>query len=470
MIAGDDQPVHPLVRSTVYVYRAVVGAALVLTGALALLLFENGLLGVRRDVAAWQERLPDGLLTAFEIGLVALVAGIAVTTNLLLLSRRMFRPWVVVNAAALAAVLLGALVSNAVLALASSDALHAAVEAAAEEGLGNDLYASALAVVTVGSVWIGRRQRPWAVGLVVAAASLSVVDAPVSVVTLPFDTGVGILAGALVALALRTRDRTPTPVELQSALQRAGVEVHTVEQAAVDARGSVPWFAASEGQGELFVKTIGADQRAADLLFRLARALRLHRSGDRRPFSSLRRGVEHEAFLSLAAAQRGVRTPQLVAVAEVTTDAMFLAYQRVPGRSLAELAPNEATDDLVTSTWRAAVDLRHAAIAHRDLRLANFLVGVDRVPWIIDFGFAELAADDLLLARDTAELMAALSVPIGHERSVAAAIDAVGADAVAEASDYLRPHAISSATRADLGRRRLTELQAVARRASRPGG
>ena len=47
--------------------------------------------------------------------------------------------------------------------------------------------------------------------------------------------------------------------------------------------------------------------------------------------------------------------------------------------------------------------------------------------WLIDFGFSELAASDLLLRNDLAELVASSSLKVGPERAVAAARAAVPA-------------------------------------------
>jgi uncharacterized membrane protein YbhN (UPF0104 family) len=445
------EPPRPLVRSPVYVWRALVGASVMAVASVSLLVFENGLLGVRRDVASWQEGWPDGVVTAIELALGLPMLAAIVATNVVLLVRRRFRRWVMVNAAAVTAVLLGAAVSNALLVAAPSDALARAVDAAGEEGLGNDLLASLVAVLTVSSVWIGPRLKPWAVGSVVAAAGLSLVGGSLSVVTLPFDTGLGMVSGALVALALKTRDRTPTPTDVAVALGRTGIAVDHVERASVDARGSVPWFVTTAGGEELFVKTLGSDQRAADLLFRLYRLVRLQGAGDRRPFSSLRRAVEHEAFLSLAAEARGARTPQLVTVAEVGTDGMLVAYRRIEGRSLDAVDPAEISDRTLVDVWRLVASLRRVAIAHRDLRLANIFAADDGVPWIIDFGFAELAADDALLARDTAELLASTTAVVGSRRSVAAAQEIVGAAGVADALPWIQPLALSSETRDRMG-------------------
>ncbi len=441
----------PLVRSPVYVWRLVVGACVLVGAAFGLLIFENGLLGVRDDIASIQEDWPDALVQGIEIALGLPVLLAIVGTNVVLLWRRKFRRWVMINVAAFTAIFLGAVVSALVLAVAPSGALEEAVRESAREGLGNDGFASIVAVLTVSTVWIGPRLRWWAVGFVGSAVALSLVGGSISVVTLPFDAGVGVVAGSAVALVLRTRDLTPTSSELAIALRRTGLPMAHGERASVDARGSVPWLVTTTAGDELFVKTLGSDQRAADLLFRLYRALRLRRAGDRRPFLSLRQAVEHEAFLSLAAEARDVRTPRMMAVGDVGTDAMFIAYRRIRGRSLDTVDPDEIGDDLLREVWHVAMTLREAGIAHRDLRLANVFVGDDGVPWMIDFGFAELAADESLLARDAAELLASTAAAVGPQRAVAVAMGVLGADGLAEALPWIQPLALSSATRSRLG-------------------
>jgi uncharacterized membrane protein YbhN (UPF0104 family) len=463
---GADIAQPPLVRSPVYLLRAVVGLALVLASVGLLLVFEHALLGVREDIAAVQDAWPDWLVGGIIVAIEVVSAITIIGTNIYLLSRRMFRRWMMINVVAVGAILLAAVISNGVLAMAPSDTLAVAVEQSEQNGLGNDLLASVVAVLTVSSIWIGARLRPWVIGFVAVAVALSFVGGSVSVMTLPFDIGVGMLAGGLAALLLKTRDRTPTATDLAAGLRRAGIDVARVDRMSVDARASVPWFVMTAAGDELFVKTLGSDQRAADLLFRLYRVIRLRRPGDRAPYSSLRRSVEHEAFLSLASEARDVRTPPLVTVADVGTDAMLLAYRKIDGRSLDEVDPEHVTDDLLRAIWRLVAGLRAAGIAHRDLRLANIFVADDGVPWIIDFGFAELAAEPPLLARDNAELLASTAAVVGAERAVAAAVEVMGAAVVAQALPWIQPLALSSATRTQLGASEsYAQLRAVASQA-----
>ncbi len=201
------------------------------------------------------------------------------------------------------------------------------------------------------------------------------------------------------------------------------------------------------------MKALGQDERSADLLFRLYRWVQRHDLGDERPFSSLRRAVEHEAFVALAARDLGIRTPRLRAIASAEPGAFVLAYDGVDGRSLDRVPPDQITDDVLASIWDQLGALRTHRIAHRDLRLANLFLGADGTVWIIDFGFSEMAASDLLLANDVAEFIASSSIVVGAERATTPALETVDRATLARAAERLRPWALSGATRTALSER-----------------
>jgi undecaprenyl-diphosphatase len=136
-----------------------------------------------------------------------------------------------------------------------------------------------------------------------------------------------------------------------------------------------------------------------------------------------------------------------VTVAAVGELAMVLAYDAVDGRSLDEVDDGAVDDQVLRGVWRQVARLRRERIAHRDLRLANVFLDPDGRAWLIDFGFAELAASDAMLDEDAAELLCSTYTKVGAERAVAAAVEVIGPDPVAAALRYVQPAALSTATR-----------------------
>ena len=301
-------------------------------------------------------------------------------------------------------------------------------------------------IVAAGVPWFERRQRRIGWALVLLLAFVRAFTQPVSL-----ETVAALACGALAGRSGRRRVRYPQPT---ADPRRRGGRAHPewrdladLHPASVDARGSTPYFGTTTDGTALFVKALGADERKADLLFRMVRSVMPRDLGDERPFSSLRRAVEHEAFVALAASHAGVRTPPLAGFAAAEPGGFVLAYVAIDGRSLDGVDPEEITDEVLAGIWEQMAILRAHGIAHRDLRLANVFLAADGEVWMIDFGFSELAASDLLLATDLAELVTSLSLKVGPERAVALAEAAVGSDDLKAALPRFDPKFLSGATR-----------------------
>jgi glycosyltransferase 2 family protein len=453
----------PVERSPSDLFRLVVAGVLLGAELIVQAVFGDTLVTFASELFAGLDALPHWIVHTVVVGtrvlaVVVLGGGLVVTVV-----RGRWRMVVTVVAAGLLAVglavLLGSFAPDAGTMVVDVD--HNLAGPLTAAGFPSAVGVAVVsAVLTAAAPWLSRRWRRLGWLLVVGVALTRFVSSPVS-----FDSFrnalVGWFAGAGVLVALGGPLRRPSGAALADGLAAVGVPLARLEQASVDARGSTPYFGTGADGQRLFVKALGEDQRSADLLFRMYRKLNRRELGDERPFSSLRRGVEHEALVALAARDAGIRTPRLVAFATADPNAFVLAYEAIDGRSLDRLQPEEVTDAVLAAIWDQVACLQEHRIAHRDLRLANVFLASDGAVWLIDFGFSELAASSLLLTNDVAELLASSTLQVGPVRAVAVARDAVGPVALGDALDRLHPWALSGATRTGLKERQglLAELR-----------
>ena len=127
-------------------------------------------------------------------------------------------------------------------------------------------------------------------------------------------------------------------------------------------------------------------------------------------------------------------------------DARLRAHRRA-ARST-RCPTNEITDDLLRDTWHQVQALQSRRIAHR--RLAGDAILVDRSGKVIltDLRGGEIAAGDLLLRMDIAQLLTTLGLRVGAERAVASAVGVLGPDAVADCLPHAPAHRADAAPRA----------------------
>lgn len=304
----------------------------------------------------------------------------------------------------------------------------------------------------------------WSTAFVSLFTVLGVLGSTVALASRVMALLAGAAVGALAALVFGTASRRITRAELVDGLACARLPVTSVERHGGDARGSQPWLATLATGRDVFVKVSAVDELRSDQLFRLWRRIRMRGSEDERSSSSVRRAVEHEAFVADRAAAAGVRTPPVLSVGTLPNErGMFLVSAVVDGTTLDETA--DIGDAPLRSAWSAVQSLRRARIAHRDLRAANvMLVGEDA--WLIDFGFAEIAASDALLDRDLAELLVSTAALVGVRRAVDAAVAVLGADELAAAIPQIQPLAVSTASRSALDRSGFEELREAVRSAA----
>ncbi|WP_420718009.1 lysylphosphatidylglycerol synthase domain-containing protein [Streptomyces sp. H34-S4] len=314
---------------------------------------------------------------------------------------------------------------------------------------------------------VGMTRRPrwrvalWVVLLLDAFAML------VSGYTTPFSIILTVLIGWSVAYgtlyAVGSPNVRPTGQNLLAGLRRVGFQPVSAMRAEspegpdsteVSDRGRRYHVTLEEGP-PLDVTVVDREQQAHGFYYRVWRRLTLRGITTRRSLQSLRQALEQEALLAYAAIAAGANAPRLIATSELGPDAVMLVYEHLGGRSLDSLADEEITDDLSRNAWQQVRALQSRRIAHR--RLTGDALVVDRsgsdaanTITLTDLRGGEIAAGDVVLRMDIAQLLTTLGLRVGAERSVASAVSVLGPDAVADCLPLLQPIALSRSTRATL--------------------
>ncbi|MER5685085.1 lysylphosphatidylglycerol synthase domain-containing protein [Streptomyces sp. NPDC002205] len=309
---------------------------------------------------------------------------------------------------------------------------------------------------------VGMARRPrwrvvlWVVLLLDAFAML------VGGYTTPFSIVLTVLIGWTVAYgtlyAVGSPNVRPTGQHLMAGLRHVGFRPVTAMRAddAPDSgdqsdRGR-RYLVSLEDGPPLDVTVVDREQQAQGFFYRVWRRLTLRAITQRRSIQSLRQALEQEALLAYAAIAAGANAPRLIATSELGPDAVMLVYEHIGGRSLDALEDVEITDDLVRGAWRQVKALQSRRIAHRRLTGDAILVEPSGTVFVTDLRGGEIAAGDLVLRMDIAQLLTTTGLRVGAERAVAAALEVLGPDAVANCLPLLQPIALSRSTRAALRR------------------
>lgn len=344
---------------------------------------------------------------------------------------------------------------------AAPDSIRDALTQQAPSGDITDPVHGYLAPVIAYMTAVGMARRPrWRVVLwaVLILDSFAVI---VGGYTTPFSIIVTVLIGWTVAYGtlytVGSPNVRPTGQTLLAGLRRVGftpvsaLRAEEPQDAERLDRGRRYIVTFEEGP-PLDVTVVDREQQAQGFFYRVWRRLALRGITQRRSLQSLRQALEQEALLAYAAIAAGANAPKLIATSELGPDAVMLVYEHTGGQTLDSLPDEAITDELLHSAWRQVQALQSRRIAHR--RLVGDSVLVDRHGEVVltDMRGGEIAAGDLVLRMDVAQLLTTLGLRVGAERSVAAAVEVLGPDAVADSLPLLQPIALSRGTRSTLRR------------------
>ncbi|MFK8908363.1 lysylphosphatidylglycerol synthase domain-containing protein [Streptomyces sp. YS-3] len=423
--------------------------------------------GLEQDISKGSDQAPDVLIRL--AGLVSSIA-VLILPVAFAIERLIKRDGLRIADGVLAAVLAhgAALATDLWVAKSAPESITSALTQQSGTGGLTDPVHGYLAPVIAYMTAVGMARRPrWRVALwaVLLLNSFAVL---VGGQTTAFSILVTVLIGWTVAYgtlyAVGSPNVRPTGQTLLAGLRNVGFRPLTAMRAE-DVPDSMEqgdrgrrYFVTLEDAPPLDVTVVDREQQAQGFFYRVWRRLTLRSITTRRSIQSLRQALEQEALLAYAAIAAGAHAPKLIATSELGPDAVMLVYEHTGGRSLDSLDDKEITDDLMRSAWRQVRALQSRRIAHR--RLAGDAILVDRSGTVIltDLRGGEIAAGDVVLRMDIAQLLVTLGLRVGAERAVAAAVEVLGPDTVADSLPLLQPIALTRSTRATL--RRLAREQA----------
>jgi len=322
-----------------------------------------------------------------------------------------------------------------------------------------------LAGVVAYATIIGLSGHPaWRNWLWVAVAVYAIVHVGTSDTTV-LSLLITLIAGRAIGLAVRyfagSTSQRPSAGEIAAALTRPGREIAAIRRVPVGrSAGSRHYDVATRDGHRLDVAVYDRDQQAAGAIYRLYRAVRVRNQVSRQAPLSVDRAVERQALLAYAAEDAGAPTPRLRAVLRVGPEATVLAYDHHDGTTLAAKNPG-CTDDELRNIWDAVCTLHAHRVTHRALTADRILLTDQGQVVLLDPGDGDVAASDLQVRLDTAQLIAELGLTVGTDRAASIALEKVTATELLAVVPLLQPVALARSTRAALRRRRdvLPELR-----------
>jgi len=434
---------------------------------------------VQADIVSATKRIPGSLLTAASplafLALFILPAALAVQ----LLARRQFRRLAESVATGILAAAATTLV-NELLSREPASRLYDAIIMSHPGPNASHVPAldAALAGLVAYATMVGLIGRPaWRNALWVAVGVYSVVK--VGVLHTPMLTLlITVLAGRAVGLAVRyaagSASQRPGALAIAAALGGAGLRVtamRRIRQAeGTETSGSRHYAAATaaatatdadtaagatagDSGSDLDVVVYDRDQQAAGVFYRAYRSVRLLAQVSRSAPLSVDRQVERRALLSYASEDADAPTPRLRAFVRVGPEAAVLAYEHHDGTTLAKRNPG-CSDGELRQIWDAVGRLHARKVTHRGLTADRILLTDDGRVLLLDPGEGDVAASDLQIRLDVAQLLAELALYVGPDRASSSALERASPDELLTVVPLLQPVALSRSTRHALRRRR----------------
>ena len=447
------------IRKPVDLLRCVLSCIEIVALAVAGLAASATSAGVETDIVGASNRLPHALrVLAPRLALFALLI-LPVALAIQLLARRQWRRL----AEAVATGVLAAAVTtvaNDLLSRGAGTRLYDAIIMSRPGTSHAPALDPALAGLVAYATMVGLVGRPsWRNALWVAVGVYAVVHVGAFATTV-LTLLITVIAGRAIGLAVRyvagTTSQRPDAREIAAALTATDLPVTAITRIRHEGNGlagSRHYAVTEPDGGRLDVVVYDRDQQAAGAVYRVYRSVRLLAQVPRNAPLSVDRAIERRALLSYAAEDAGAPTPRLRALVRVGPEAAVLAYEHHEGTTLARRNPG-CSDEELGQIWDAVARLHARHVTHRGLTADRILLTDDGQAMLLDPGDGDVAASDLQVRLDVAQLIAELALYVGADRAADLALEKAGPDELLAVVPLLQPVALARSTRKALRRRR----------------
>ena len=227
-------------------------------------------------------------------------------------------------------------------------------------------------------------------------------------------------------------------------MAKLGTPVRSLEIAPYQTWGVIRFLGLDEGGDRIDIKAHGRDAYDSQLAAKVWHTLWYRESSRAVSYTRLQ-AVEHEALMTMMAERAGLPVPQLATVGSATEEIALISF-RSTGVALTELSPDEISDDLLIEAWANVRLLHEESMSHGSLDTSAIEVR-DGAAILTDFGLGFLAAEEDDQASDVVELLFTLSVLVGEDRAVDAALRGLGRERLVAVLPYVQVPAVSPTSR-----------------------
>jgi len=218
--------------------------------------------------------------------------------------------------------------------------------------------------------------------------------------------------------------------------EQLGLTIKKIKPVGLEASGgSTPLrITATDESGTevaLFAKLYAKNHVRADRWYKLGRTMLYGRLEDETPFSTVRRFVEYEDYTLRLLGEYGFATPKPLGILEITPEREYMIAMEF-FEDAVEIGDAEIDETIIDEGLQLVRDMWDVGLAHRDIKPANLMVQDGHLK-LIDVFFVQVRPSAWRQAVDLGNMMLVLALRSDPDRVYAKALEYFTADDLSEA-------------------------------------